>query len=269
MKHKLPEFTPELRVVARGVGSNRLMVMFDTATDADHKRAPRLVTINTEGIDSLTPSVENIAVADTIADRQYVSGQIYLVANMAANTTDADGSKYLLSDFKLKLSAAGRADKNGQFAFPSLFDVEQLVRQGVADAFTEAGLDLAATQVPQVTPEPAYTAVQAPMAPAWGGQPLAYAGMPQQRQHAGATSSFSRKRMLMLMVGIPLALLLTVWAFFKIITPADPVQAAVANALRNDPQARDEQIEITRQTLKEMGLDPGKSGDLGCLAPPQ
>lgn len=267
MKHKLPEFTPELRIVARGAGSNRLMVMFDTATDADHKRAPRLVTIKTDGLDSLTPSVENIAVADTIADRQYVCGKIFLVANTTDVSPDPDSGKYLLADFKLEVAAAGRPDKSGKFAFPALTDVEQLVRQGVADAFSEAGLDLASVQSPQVTQERTYAAMPAPAAPAWGAQPLAYAGVP--RQHASAMTSFSRKRMLMMLIGLPLALLLVVWLFFKIITPADPVQAAVASALRHDPQARDEQIEITRQTLKEMGLDPGKSGDLGCLAPAQ
>ena len=60
--------------------------------------------------------------------------------------------------------------------------------------------------------------------------------------------------------------LLLVAVFRIMAAPSDPVQVAVNKALANDPRARDEQIEITRQTLREMGLDPGKNGDLGCLA---
>ena len=69
--------------------------------------------------------------------------------------------------------------------------------------------------------------------------------------------------------GVGLLALLLLAATLKImLSSSDPVQSAVNKALANDPRARDEQIEITRNTLREMGLDPGKNGDLGCLAAP-
>ena len=72
-------------------------------------------------------------------------------------------------------------------------------------------------------------------------------------------------KMMLAFLGL-LGVLLLVAVFKIMAAPSDPVQVAVNKALANDPRARDEQIEITRQTLREMGLDPGKNGDLGCLA---
>ena len=39
-KNTLPDFAPELRVIARGTASNRLVLAFDTATDIDLQRSP-------------------------------------------------------------------------------------------------------------------------------------------------------------------------------------------------------------------------------------
>lgn len=85
------------------------------------------------------------------------------------------------------------------------------------------------------------------------------------RSSAAANPRLSKK--MIAFIGI-LAVLLLAAALKIMAAPADPVQAAVNKALANDPRAMDEQIEITRQTLREMGLDPGKNGDLGCLAAP-
>ena len=255
-KYQLPDFQPDLRVVARGTASNRLMVLFDTATDADRKRTPRLVTINTEGVKSIMPSVEDLIVAETVGDKQLVTGKIYLLAEGGS-----DPAKYLLSDFALELLSSGRPNKEGAFPFPPLSEIDQALRQGVADAFSDASLYLLSSPA-----EPSQAVVQG-VSP-WSGMMPAPAFAHHGRASDAATPS-QRKRMLTLMIGIPLLVMALVWGVFKIITPRDPVQAAVAQALATDPRARDEQIEITRATLREMGLDPGKSGDLGCLAPPQ
>ncbi|ANN80829.1 hypothetical protein [Bordetella flabilis] len=47
---------------------------------------------------------------------------------------------------------------------------------------------------------------------------------------------------------------------------ADPIQAAVAENMAQDPASITAQVELTKQTLRSMGLDPGRAGDLGCLA---
>ena len=45
------------------------------------------------------------------------------------------------------------------------------------------------------------------------------------------------------------------------------IQNAVAQNMAQDPAAIQAQVELTQQTLRQMGIDPGRPGDLGCLAP--
>ncbi|WP_323025713.1 hypothetical protein [Castellaniella sp.] len=47
----------------------------------------------------------------------------------------------------------------------------------------------------------------------------------------------------------------------------DPIQAAVSQNMTQDPASIMAQVELTKETLRQMGLDPGRGGDLGCLAP--
>ena len=45
-----------------------------------------------------------------------------------------------------------------------------------------------------------------------------------------------------------------------------PIDTAVYNAMQQDPASVESQVELTKKTLKEMGLDVNNSGsDLGCL----
>ncbi len=259
-KYNLPDFAPELRVVARGTASNRLVIVFDTATDLDLNRSPRIVMIDTEGVTSITTSVDEIAAHDRVTD-QIVSGAINLL-------TQKDGSepvKYLLAQFELQLEGSGKVSKDGKLSFPSLSEIEQIIRQGVADAFTDASLEMAS--------EPAsageYHGQGGFERQPWAPRPVpAYVSagpVASMRTSAAAKPRLSKK--MIAFVGI-LAVLLLAAALKIMAAPTDPVQTAVNKALANDPRARDEQIEITRQTLREMGLDPGKNGDLGCLATP-
>jgi len=45
------------------------------------------------------------------------------------------------------------------------------------------------------------------------------------------------------------------------------IQAAVTENMGQDPASIMAQVELTKETLRQMGLDPGRAGDLGCLAP--
>jgi len=262
-KNNLPDFDPELRIVARGAGSNRLVVVFDTNADIDLKRAPRVVMIDTEGVTSLTPSVGDLTVVDKTYS-QSMQGQIKLLAQKGKDEV----IEYLLADFDLEIEG-GKPDKNGKFSFPTDAQIAQVIRQGVADAFTEASLDMAnsevmATLMPVLEqgqePKPRQTL---PSYPFPGGAPRHAMGASSSRGQAKPRWSGKMTAFVSVLV------VLLLGAVFKIATtPADPIQAAVNKTLANDPVARNEQIEITRQTLKEMGLDPGKPGDLGCLASP-
>lgn len=259
-KYSLPDFAPELRVVARGTASNRLVLAFDTATDIDLQRSPRVVMVDTTGVLSISTSVDDLQYEDSVL-RRYVTGKINLLTNAGAG----DPAKYLLADFKLALECDGKRDKEGKLNFPPEHEIEQTIRQGVADAFADASLDMVADPIsatatdghPYIGGEPQ----------AWVARPaLAYAaaGASAVRTSTAASKTRMSKKMLAFL-GV-LGVLLLVAVFKIMAAPSDPVQVAVNKALANDPRARDEQIEITRQTLREMGLDPGKNGDLGCLA---
>lgn len=255
-KYELPEFVPDLRIVARG--SDRLMVMFDTATDLDLRRSPRLVMVDMSGVTNISTGIQGIEVVDAI-DKQLVTGRI----NLLATRPNAEPETYLLADFELHLHAQGRPGKDGKFTFPSPSEIEQMILQGMADAFADASIAYGEASGPAGA---VATAAPAPAdrSPSWARPAPAYAGIGTIRQNTARASGKSRWKTY-LVTG--LAALLLLGAVAKIMSaPSDPLQSAVNKALASDPRARDEQIEITRQTLREMGLDPGKNGDLGCLA---
>lgn len=263
-KQSLLDFDPELRVVAQGTASKRLVVVFDTATDTDLKRSPRIVMIDTEGVTDIRTEVSNVT-RELLVVRALYRGQI----NLLTQKGSADPTSYLLADFEMEVEGEGKRDKEGQYSFAPEAEIAQYVRQGVADAFTDASLEMIYSAAP------ASLAQEQELAPTaqWLPRPtLAYAGAT-----AGPSNSATGKRSGSAKKGLGkkaawaigvMLLLLSVAAIKIMVSSTDPVQSAVNKALAQDPRARDEQIEITRNTLKEMGLDPGKNGDLGCLAAP-
>lgn len=258
-KFTLPEFTPELRIVARGTASNRLVVSFDTATEDDLKRSPRIVMIDTQDVTSIRTSVDDLSCEDLV-NKRYFSGKIHLLTQR--NSEEA--TKYLLADFQFVVEALGRPDKTtSKYSFPSQQSLGQLIQQGVADAFTDASFEMHESTVPDTQ------FMHAPSTVDSGAGVLRaapFSGHAISARPRGAVGGIGGKKAY---IAIAVLVLVLLAAALKIAAaPVDPVQAAVNNALASDPRARDEQIEITRQTLKEMGLDPGKNGDLGCLVAP-
>lgn len=263
-KHSLHDFSPELRVVAPGTASKRLVVVFDTNTDIDLKRSPRIVMIDTEGVTDIRTEVSNVT-CEGLVVRALYRGQI----NLLTKKGDGDPTSYLLADFEMEIEGTGKRDKAGSFIFPPETEIAQFVRQGVADAFTDASLEMIYS-----TASPVQTHAQELASPSqWLPRPaMAYAGAAAGpapsagSKRSGPTKNGLSKKAAWA-IGVML-LLLSAAAIKIMVSSGDPVQSAVNKALAQDPRARDEQIEITRNTLKEMGLDPGKNGDLGCLAAP-
>lgn len=262
-KYKLPDFQPDLRVIARGTSRNRLTVVFDTASDLDLKRSPRIVMVDMQGVNCITTRVDDL-IAEISGVNQIVTGKINLLTQKDDGTTTV----HLLADIELNLECEVKAGKNAQLSFPSEVELEYLIRHGVADAFVDASLDMMVIDDP-VTVYPERQSQDDVLS----RQPWVYNGAPayeirsstKTRSDVRSSAPMSKKMMAFIGVLVVLFFVATLKIIFA--APADSVQAAVNNALTNDPRARDEQIEITRQTLREMGLDPGKNGDLGCLAP--
>lgn len=86
---------------------------------------------------------------------------------------------------------------------------------------------------------------------------------PIEKQHNGSHLQGWVKAT-MAVAAIPL-LIVAVWAVNK---PAKTDQVYLSRFAEN-PQAIASQVETTKMVLKNMGLDPGKSGDIGCLAQKQ
>ncbi|MFM2343909.1 MAG: hypothetical protein RLZZ210_517 [Pseudomonadota bacterium] len=67
---------------------------------------------------------------------------------------------------------------------------------------------------------------------------------------------------------VPILVISLIWGISKASTK-DPIQQAMLDAMKSNPQAAQAQVDLTKETLKQMGLDTGKTGDVGCLAAPQ
>ena len=105
-KQSLPDFAPELRVVAAGTASNRLVVVFDTATDLDLKRSPRVVMIDTEGVTNITTEVTDVTTQELV-DRALYQGKI----NLLTQKGEAEATRYLLAEFSLEVEGNGKRSK--------------------------------------------------------------------------------------------------------------------------------------------------------------
>ena len=240
---KAPEFKPEFCLIERN--DHKMVVLFDTATEYDEFRAPRLVTIDTDGVQAITFKLNGFDPVTNGQD-QICEGKIELLAQKP----DGEVRNYELAECKFRYTSESKPDKSGNYVFPSSFDTKQNIRHGVADAFSTAAL----TQPGNFQ----FNTIQTPTQHILAQQPAAigYHTQPEQKRF--------NWRVLAAVVA-PIVLVAMLWGYVK--SRTDPVQEAVARAMATDPNARQEQIDITRQTLREMGLDPGKAGDLGCLAP--
>lgn len=254
-------FSPELRIFDAGEFTN---IVFDTQSPVDASRSARMIRVE-KGLKQLSFTLSGFDTPVDDGARRELSGIIALVMkDSAGNDTTAD-----LAECKLTFNAAGKPDKLGVFAHIDPKRVEYAVRQSVSDAFTAAITDYF-EQMPGVALVAAPAALQESVAPRdhYGAQP---ASRREQRQAEAANASRiarGRRRKLIAAWTVPPLLAFAVFAgISKLAQQPSPIQNAVAQQMANDPESIKAQVELTQQTLKSMGLDPGKGGDLGCLAP--
>lgn len=262
-KFKLPLFAPEIRLASRGPDTNELLVIFDSAMSEDLKRSPRLVVIGVEHLSAMSITVEPKETVNRVTHCTF-EGSIFLVTSDAAEGAQ---KKYLLAEYAIQLDGQGRPDKNGTLLFPPDAAINQLIRHGLADAFSDAQHELLDTelQIAMAINSPASGAGYALMAdsPVVTHQPDRKSSTARAEDSSKSKPWGMKMWTIMALIG-----LLMVAAVVKIASSSnDPVQKAVDRALANDPASVNQQIEITRRTLQEMGLDPDKGGDLGCLTP--
>jgi hypothetical protein len=281
------EFNPEIRIVA--VGDALIAISFDSCSEQDVSRAARVVHQN-RNFDEMSIVVDGFANDPNteLGDRKPYRGRVLLrvkpgiAAGSAAPAADdaaapAESTDLVLAEPTLWLDAIGRDRKRGAGAciFPSSDSVLSFVRQGACNAFSEALEEFFSREAYVDTARRAHVAT--------AGTPPAYfhdasassgnasvRGLASRRPPRAAESPAKRqarfkRQIAFAVVGTPVVVIALMW--FVGARHSDPIREAVAQQVLQSKESRESQVELTKQTLKEMGLDPGRSNDIGCLAP--
>jgi hypothetical protein len=255
-------FMPEIHIAA--VDDHDAVVIFDSGASYDRKRCVRTVRLARK-FQQLSLSVEGFDVSSTLESDD--ENEFHAEVHLRVKGTDGQEVQHVLAQLQWRLEANrswGRAQ-----GLPEAEQVAEHVRQGIAGALShalksyyekEAHLDtLARTGHEPGDPPTILESREPPKTRGWSLRPRERALSP-----AHADARRNRVRMITAMVGAPVLLL----ACLMIVSPKrhDPVAEAVARSMVQNPALVQEQVDLTARTLKQMGLDPGHSNDVGCLA---
>lgn len=258
----MDNFSPELRIFGLDAVT---VVVFDTLSALDKARAARTVYLP-KNIKQFAFRLEGFNAESKVdlGDRRTITGKIILVG-----TDDAGETNYELAAPVFLLAAIGKANKDGTFNFATVDEVEYNVRQGVSDALIGAMGDyFAAASAPAASVAQAPYPVMTPI----GAQSQGAAVVSTRVRGVAAANDEKksyRRKMAFAIIGAPLLIWFVAWGGSHLLRPANPIEDAVAKAMRQDPSSVQAQVELTKQTLQQMGLDPGQSGDIGCLTAKQ
>lgn len=265
----MEQFNPALSIVA--VDENDAVVTFDFASASDSERAPKALRIPRK-FNELSIAVTAFESLGELGDRKEYRGSIKLTVK----PLEGDAIEHVLAEPRLWIDAESRNRKKGAhpFNFYSTDAVTRAVRVGVANALSralgafyakEAHIDTLARSPAQPV---AAAAPVADVRPTSGivGAIQSFAAPATAANDDPAEKKRFRKKVIFAAIATPLVVfaLLTAGGALK---KNDPIQDAVAKAMTQNPSSTQAQVELTKETLKQMGLDPGKSGDIGCLAP--
>lgn len=217
----------------------------------DTQREVRVFQVS-KTFDKMYFTVEGFDSFDTSDEKNNsIEGKIKLVLK-----NGVDKKEYILADCKLKFPGIAKFRKL-VYPFQKPQEVEVLVRQGMANIFFAKLSDcyMVEDDKSDNTRQPTSNVAS-----------IKSRGYQENQEHE---KKRYRKNMMLACVGIPLVIFsLGGLAKLLFFTPkTSPVEQAVLKAMEADPSSMASQVELTKQTLKQMGLDPGKGGDIGCLAP--
>jgi hypothetical protein len=249
--YDMNNFAPKIYIFGQ---DSQLVVVFDSYSSLDVKRAVRCIQIPTafKQLCFKLDGFDNDSMTDT-GDRRTIMGKIKFVSVYEGSEEENE-----IADCKFVIPAVGKS-KNGAFTFPSIEQIEYMIRQGVSNALTEAIIKYYAIS-------DTLTDHRASMAPTCIDMCTSSAVVDNRSKRAISNDESRNYSKIAFAV---LGILLLVWGGFKIFTQPSPIEDAVAREMAQYPASVASQVELTRQTLQQMGLDPGVSSDIGCLAPPQ
>lgn len=260
----MEQFNPEIRIVA--VDQGDVAVMFDSASESDVARSPKVLRISRKFSELGIEVGEFVSAGEHENEKEY-RGTISLVVKTALN----DEVKHVLAEPVLWIKAVSRNRKKGAapYNFYSPEDVTLAVRNGVASALAGALVAFyeKEDQLDTFSRVPAQAS-----APVLDSRPVQPSGRFAAAQTFGRTlpaanKSQFRKKVILAAIATPILVYGLLWLGGAVVKKNDPIQNAVARVMAQDPKSMQAQVELTKETLKQMGLDPGKSGDVGCLAP--
>lgn len=268
------DFSPRLDIAALHGGD--VLVTFDSASAEDRKREPRSVrvaefrqlSIGLSGFDQLA-QFDWVRVGERI-----FAGVVQLKIVRMNSVEDTVALADL--EFRVRALQDRRPAQDNNPQFPDVEDLQDAIRTAVADAFGEALARLATVLEGRETASAGGAAAPLsavePIANVVPMRASAGAAVRQQERPSARPATDRRERRVLwsIVAGGPLAVIL-LWGLGKAFSgPAVPSMPPVAQANAYDPAAAEAQIELTKQTLRDMGLDPGDSAaDLGCLVQPQ
>jgi len=257
-------FNPELRLFDTG---DKISVIFDSQCLIDSTRAVCWLHLP-KGFKRLSFDLEGFDEPVDDGARRELVGEIFLTHSLSG----AEGSdqRDSLAKCKLVFNSNGKPSKQGVFTHIDEKRVKYAVRQAVSAALTEAlaeYFDARSGVGGFVSPE----ASQELVASSDVGRPprrLSRRESQQASATAAAQAARSRKTKTYLAWFAPPVLIVLVLGGFQLLaSKQSPIENAVAQQMANDPESIKQQVDLVNQTLQSMGLDPGKGGDLGCLAP--
>lgn len=238
------DFTPVIQLTR--VSADSVLLVFDSCLNNDTARATKVIKFP-DGFLGISYELSGEGVeAEEGADWRQFSATLTFLINVSGETRRLDCA------MDLRISALEKKSK--RFVFASDEDILDELRAGVADAMTEAVADYMerSSGALLLVPPPAVS----------GGFVNANAHLPRKN----APSVWRTHWVKITATGMSVLLVVygLLWAGGKMLSH-DPAIAAVEHQMANDPNITTEQIRLTKQTLKEMGLDPGQAADTGCL----
>lgn len=242
---------------------HRYAISFDSNTPRDLKRESRTLWIQKDGVQQLDVRVEGfdrLSDPATDADGPSISGRILLVVTSQGGATN----ERVLAECALEPWAQHHSFKDGD----RTKDVADAVRNGTVAAFTDMLPDLFSVSNHSVSKTERTAAERRGQVRSFG-------------HRAKANRSLQRWRPWLAAGGVAVVL----WVFLTIAgKPAQQPQSAQASVAATSPEMQallqnqglqpqagadaQAQVELVKSTLKSMGLDPGASGDTGCLVHP-
>lgn len=255
-------FDPELRLYSAG---QQVTVMFDSRCAVDQNRATLLASIP-KGLEGLTVAVSGFDQAEDEGARRVISGAISLKHKGDAGQE----AEKIIANCSLVFNATGKPDKKGNFQHVEPAYVHYVIKQAVSEALSGAVVDyFEAAHRPAGEKLPAASqGVQVASAGPVSARSLSRREERQVAQESAARSQRREKRNTRLAWAVPPLLVVLFFGGTHLLANKQPgIENAVAQQMANDPESIKQQVELVNQTLQSMGLDPGKGGDLGCLAP--